>query len=76
MTVAVSHHAYNSDISIERTRRAWESWLVKALATTGALQAGRVVGFGGVLAARLVSSPARSMTSTPIPTPHNVQSAR
>jgi len=76
MTAAVSHHAYDSDISIERTRRAWESWLVEALTTTGAVQAGCVGGFGGVLAVRLVSRPARSMTSTPIPTPHNVQSTR
>ena len=40
------------------------------------VQAGCVACCGGALAVRLASRPARSMTSTPIPTPHNVQSTR
>ncbi len=33
MTVAVSQHAYNSDIDVVRTRNAWQSWLAEALTT-------------------------------------------
>jgi hypothetical protein len=39
MTVAVSHHAYTTDINVERTRMAWQSWLAGALTSAGASKA-------------------------------------